>query len=247
MDADSSRSRSRERDYDSEEELERERAREVAEEGARLNERREEQRCAEEAAARAEAERIASNARPRARNDATEDTAAASTRSVQNDTDRMPNAILYWFNNGEDHKGLGGAFDSLDDFAKTVKFINPSNGPLHIGLAITEEKGLDDADKLQVPDPVDLAKSNGPLSIRIGQAADPSKQATIALLVAHRIATVLGIANKDIKSLPASERHIAFLVTAAYAVCSLIGLYTRVDKTRARDKSVIYCGGFISE
>jgi hypothetical protein len=66
MDADSSRSRSRERDYDSEEELER--AREVAEEGARLNKRREEQRCAEEAAARAEAERIASNVRPRVRN-----------------------------------------------------------------------------------------------------------------------------------------------------------------------------------
>jgi hypothetical protein len=57
---------------------------------------------------------------------------------------------------GSDYEGIGGVFGSLDDFASTVKFINPSNGPLHVGLAITEEKGLDDAEKLQVPDPADM-------------------------------------------------------------------------------------------
>jgi hypothetical protein len=93
-----------------------------------------------------------------------------------------------------------GVFGSLDDFASTVKFINPSNGPLHVGLAITEEKGLDDAEKLQVPDPADLLKSKGPLAVTIAYASDGNKQALIALLVAHRVATVLKIRGKDFNS-----------------------------------------------
>jgi len=101
---------------------------------------------------------------------------------------------------GSDYEGIGGVFGSLDDFASTVKFINPSNGPLHVGLAITEEKGLDDAEKLQVTDPADLLKSKGPLTVTIAYASDSNKQALIALLVAHRVATILKISGKDFKS-----------------------------------------------
>jgi hypothetical protein len=88
---------------------------------------------------------------------------------------------------GSDYEGIGGVFGSLDDFASTVKFINPSNGPLHVGLAITKEKGLNDAEKLQVPDPADLFKSKGPLTVTIAYASDGNKQALIALLVAHTV------------------------------------------------------------
>ncbi len=61
---------------------------------------------------------------------------------------------------------------------------------------------------------------------------------TIALLVAQRVATVLKISGKDFKSHPASERHNAFLITAAYGMCvhGLIRFHTQVDLSRPRSK-----------
>ncbi len=133
----------------------------------------------------------------------------------------------------------------------SLKLINPFNRPLHVGLAITEEKGLDDAEKLQVPYPADHLKSKGPLAVTVGFASDSNRQALIALLVAHRVATVLKISGKDFKSHLASERHNAFLVTAAHSMCvhGLIGFHSQVDLSHPRSKKATYCtaGGFVSE
>ncbi len=87
-------------------------------------------------------------------------------------------------------------------------------------MAITEEKSLDNASKLQVPDPADLAKLKGLLSILADHGVDSGKQAVIALVVAHRMAKLLDIDRKEFKDIPASDRYKAFLVTSAYALCT---------------------------
>jgi hypothetical protein len=174
---------------------------------------------------------------------------AAAREDAVERSNTAPAAILYWFDNGDDDETIPGQFRSLDQFSKTLEFINPSNGPIHVGLAITEEKSLDNASKLQVPDPADLAKLKGPLSILADHGVDSGKQAVIALVVAHRMAKLLDIDRKEFKDIPASDRYKAFLVTSAYALSTygLIGFYTKDEGSRVMDDKLTYCGGFISE
>jgi hypothetical protein len=187
--------------------------------------------------------------RRRPRMDISESAARAEAVERSRETNTAPPGILYWFDNGDDNEVIPGQFKSLDEFSKTIEFINPSNGPIHGGLAITEEKSLDEASKLLVPDPADLSKMRGPLSILTEYGPDAGKQAVIALVVAHRMARALGIENKEFKDIPAGDRHKAFLVTSAYALCTygLIGFYTKDEGMRNMDDKLTYCGGFISE
>jgi len=94
-----------------------------------------------------------------------------------------------------------------------------------------------------------LAKFVGPLSVLTDLVPDSSKQAIIALVVAHRVAKSLGIMGKEFKSIPAGDRHKAFLDTSAYALCTygLVGFYTKDGRDAGADETVIPCGGFVSE
>ena len=131
-------------------------------------------------------------------------------------------------------------FSALADIVQSTTFANAANGPVTVGLAMAEERGLLSDLKLRVFDPRDLINRNGPFNAfgyeyvaPVTTGTPPNAVTTpgvhnftailncqkyACLLIAHRVAVDERINGTTYQKVIPLDRHKALLVAGAYVV-----------------------------
>ncbi len=131
----------------------------------------------------------------------------------------------------------------------STRFSNAVNGPVSLGLAMAEEKGLSDEDKLGVIGYTDLLDGGYAFSVRGVATSDgrsavnPVRQMHAILLATHGVAVKERIAGVKYKSVSADQLPGAIRVSCAYALQA----YGFVGWFAVKGAGVNRCRKFISE
>ena len=158
-------------------------------------------------------------------------------------------------------------FSALADIVQSTTFANAANGPVTVGLAMAEERGLPSDLKLRVFDPRDLINRNGPFNAfgyeyvaPVTTGTPPNAVTTpgvhnftailncqkyACLLIAHRVAVDERINGTTYQKVIPLDRHKALLVAGAYVVSAygLAGWFTRTKRSGEFDP----CASFTTE
>ena len=153
-------------------------------------------------------------------------------------------------------------FTALADIVQSTALANAANGPVTVGLAMAEERGLPLDLKLRVFVPRDLINRNGPFNAFRYEYTPPSTSGTppvttpglhnfnailncekyACLLIAHRVAVDERINGTTYQKVIPTDKHKALLVAGAYVVAaySLAGWFTRNKKSGEFDPAVSF-------
>ena len=148
-------------------------------------------------------------------------------------------------------------FTTLADIVQSTAFANAANGPVTVGLAMAEERGLPSDLKLKVFNPRDLINHEGPFGafqydyiapVTTGTppvttpgahnfTPIPNCQKYACLLIAHRVAVDERISGTTYQKVIPTDKHKALLVAGAYVVSAygLAGWFSCIRKSTEID------------
>ncbi len=115
-------------------------------------------------------------------------------------------------------------FSAFNDIMGSTRFSNAVNGPVSLGLAMAEEKGLSDEDKLGIIGYTDLLDGGYAFSVRGAatsdgrSAVDPVRQMHAILLATHAVAVKERIVGVKYNSVSDDQLPGAIRVSCAYAL-----------------------------
>jgi hypothetical protein len=114
------------------------------------------------------------------------------------------------------------AFTSFTDILRSEQFANALNGPVALGMAMAEERGLPDSEKLAVFNPRDVLDNSYAFNVlNLGDSFPrplKAKQVHAILVTTHRIALAEKVTDKAFSTLRGDNFPSTIRVAAAYAL-----------------------------